>query len=91
MENPQHITLQKLKHRLFYDHSPTANTQSYPDCTKVRASMRAVDPEEQLLLTLNTGTPVRPISKVEAMKVGVGTVDYSDQPHATYSTYKCAV
>ena len=34
--------------------------------------MRAVDPEEQLLLTLNTGTPVRPISNVEEKRNGSG-------------------
>ena len=42
--------------------SPTASTQSIPDCTSARASISADDPEEQLLLTLKTGTPVSPSS-----------------------------
>ena len=68
----------KLKRTQHYNHLPTANTQSYPDCTKMRASMRAVEPEEQLLLTLNTGTPVRPISNVEANRSQSGNENCND-------------
>ena len=40
--------------------SPTAKVQSYPARTRHRAIIKAVDPDEQLLLTLKTGTPVNP-------------------------------
>ena len=42
---------------------PTARTHSAsPPSIAWRASMSAVEPVEQLLFTLNTGMPVRPIS-----------------------------
>ena len=41
--------------------SPTAIVQSYPAIIRERAIIMPVDPDEQLLLTLNTGTPVKPI------------------------------
>ena len=41
---------------------PRARTQSMPDLTSDLASIKALDPEEQLLFTLKTGIPVRPNS-----------------------------
>ncbi len=42
---------------------PRASAHSIvPPATACFASMSAVDPVEQLLLTLNTGTPLRPTS-----------------------------
>ena len=43
-------------------HLPTASTQPWPLLTRCFAIIRAVDPAEQWLFTLNTGTPVRPSS-----------------------------
>ncbi|MNY63668.1 hypothetical protein D3C86_2006630 [compost metagenome] len=43
--------------------NPTANTQSAePDSMAFRARYSAVEPVEQLLLTLTTGIPVMPTS-----------------------------
>lgn len=42
--------------------NPTARVQSEPDSMNCFANMRADAPVEQLLFTLNTGTPVMPIS-----------------------------
>ena len=43
-----------------FTNSPTAIVQAYPACIRVRAIIIPVDPDEQLLLTLKTGTPVKP-------------------------------
>ena len=61
-----------------FTNSPTAIAQSCPACIRERAIIMPVDPDEQLLLTLKTGTPVNPRPGKVKMQLDYTMPGYSE-------------